>query len=410
MTRSRTRSLWPLLTGCKGRALLQLGDLVGAAAALEAGIQVAQDPHLAGVLTELMGLAALVEAMSGHLQRASGMANRLLPPGGGDGIDAPGPAPRAASLALAWVRLDEYDLPAAELLLSLRTGMVASLDATVRLRVEALLHARLWVACEEYDLARAELRAVSLLNDEGPADSWLDHLIVVGQASLLVAQGAPGDAVAMIQSTGGCEHVECAQLLQKALLESGGSTSTVTTPSPASMARQPLTVRVNALLLQAEQSVQEGDRSFGEICLQTALQVAAPEHLRRLFVEAPESVQSLLARSGLADQHRWLQVTGTEVGQDTAASEASGQRQVRVHVALPGPAPIVNPLTKKEQEVLGYLAELLTTDEIAATMFVSVNTVRSHVRSVLRKLGVARRNEAVRRAWELQLLPPRDVA
>jgi LuxR family maltose regulon positive regulatory protein len=43
-------------------------------------------------------------------------------------------------------------------------------------------------------------------------------------------------------------------------------------------------------------------------------------------------------------------------------------------------------------------------------MFVSVNTVRSHVRSVLRKLGVARRNEAVRRAWELQLLPRRDVA
>ena len=63
-----------------------------------------------------------------------------------------------------------------------------------------------------------------------------------------------------------------------------------------------------------------------------------------------------------------------------------------------------------EQEVLGYLAQLLTTDEIAATMFVSVNTVRSHVRSILRKLGVTRRNQAVRRAWELQLLPPRDAA
>ena len=37
--------------------------------------------------------------------------------------------------------------------------------------------------------------------------------------------------------------------------------------------------------------------------------------------------------------------------------------------------------------MLGYLAELLTTEEIAATMFVSVNTVRSHVRSILRKLG-----------------------
>ena len=57
--------------------------------------------------------------------------------------------------------------------------------------------------------------------------------------------------------------------------------------------------------------------------------------------------------------------------------------------------------------MLGYLAELLTTDEIAATMFVSVNTIRSHVRSILRKLGVNRRNSAVRRARELGMLGPR---
>jgi LuxR family transcriptional regulator, maltose regulon positive regulatory protein len=38
-------------------------------------------------------------------------------------------------------------------------------------------------------------------------------------------------------------------------------------------------------------------------------------------------------------------------------------------------------------------------------MFVSVNTVRTHVRSVLRKLGASSRNQAVRRAWRLGLLP-----
>jgi LuxR family maltose regulon positive regulatory protein len=67
-------------------------------------------------------------------------------------------------------------------------------------------------------------------------------------------------------------------------------------------------------------------------------------------------------------------------------------------------------LTSKEHEVLVYLAELLTTEEIASTMYVSVNTVRSHVRSVLRKLNASRRNEAVRRAWELGLLPARPEA
>ncbi|WP_414673021.1 response regulator transcription factor [Kribbella sp.] len=53
---------------------------------------------------------------------------------------------------------------------------------------------------------------------------------------------------------------------------------------------------------------------------------------------------------------------------------------------------------------------MLTTEEIASTMYVSVNTVRSHVRSILRKLNASRRNEAVRRAWELGLLPSRPEA
>ncbi len=63
------------------------------------------------------------------------------------------------------------------------------------------------------------------------------------------------------------------------------------------------------------------------------------------------------------------------------------------------------PLTLKETEVLGYLSELYSTEEIADSMFVSVNTVRTHIRSVLRKLGVSRRNAAVRRARQLGVLP-----
>jgi LuxR family maltose regulon positive regulatory protein len=66
---------------------------------------------------------------------------------------------------------------------------------------------------------------------------------------------------------------------------------------------------------------------------------------------------------------------------------------------------LVEPLTAKEMEVLEHLNGLLDTEEIAEAMVVSVNTVRTHVRHVLRKLGVDRRNAAVRRAWELGLLP-----
>ena len=55
---------------------------------------------------------------------------------------------------------------------------------------------------------------------------------------------------------------------------------------------------------------------------------------------------------------------------------------------------IVEPLTEKAQEVLRYLAAVLATEEIAITMFVSVHTVKTHVRDILRKPAASRRNEA----------------
>ena len=391
--------------GCKGRALLELGDLGAAAASLDEGIRAAQDPHLAGPLSELTGLAALVEAMAGHLLRASGMAGGLLPPTEGAGVDVAS-VPPAASLALAWVRLDEYDLSAAQRILSSRARMAPSLDATVLLKVEALLHARLWAAREEFDLASAELRAAMPSKDLSAVTTWLDHLLVANQAALSLAQAAPEDAIAIIQGAGACEHVECARLLQQALSDSGQTASTLRRPSPASIARQPLAVQVNTWLMQAEHSIQAGDPTTGEACLETALRLAAPERLRRPFLEVPDTILPLLGHSDLAASHRWLEATPSTAGENVPAVQGKPGGTG----SLPAAAPIVNPLTKKEREVLGYLAELLTTDEIASAMFVSVNTVRSHVRSILRKLSVARRNEAVRRAWELNLLPPRDAA
>lgn len=69
-----------------------------------------------------------------------------------------------------------------------------------------------------------------------------------------------------------------------------------------------------------------------------------------------------------------------------------------------GPPPFTQPLSPREREVLQRASEMLTTAEIAQELYVSVNTVKSHLRSAFRKLGVARRGAAVRRARELQLL------
>jgi LuxR family transcriptional regulator, maltose regulon positive regulatory protein len=64
----------------------------------------------------------------------------------------------------------------------------------------------------------------------------------------------------------------------------------------------------------------------------------------------------------------------------------------------------VQPLTEQEAVVLGFLPTLMSNMEIAETMHLSVNTVKTHLKAVYRKLGVERRRDAVLRARQLQLL------
>jgi len=59
--------------------------------------------------------------------------------------------------------------------------------------------------------------------------------------------------------------------------------------------------------------------------------------------------------------------------------------------------PVSEPLTRRELVVLGHLSEDVTLEEIATTLFVTRNTVKSQVRSLYRKLGVSTRADAV--AW-----------
>lgn len=77
-----------------------------------------------------------------------------------------------------------------------------------------------------------------------------------------------------------------------------------------------------------------------------------------------------------------------------------GMRRVREDGA--GMRPIRSPLTPREWEVLDLLCQERSTDDIADTLVLSVETVRSHIKSVLRKLGVRSRQDAVKAASGLR--------
>lgn len=78
-------------------------------------------------------------------------------------------------------------------------------------------------------------------------------------------------------------------------------------------------------------------------------------------------------------------------GKPTLAPEATS---ALIHSATAGPVP-GSDLTEREREVLAAMAEGLTNSQIASKLFVSDSTVKSHVSSVLRKLGASSRTEAV---------------
>ena len=167
----------------------------------------------------------------------------------------------------------------------------------------------------------------------------------------------------------------------------------------------PVDVRVEAWLLAAAFDLAEGRSDRAHTALDRALRLAAPERLRRPVFEAPHRLRRFLRQAtDLTDQHGWLGAASAQ----TPTSRLSAAPEVGAGAGASGrghdEALVVEPLTEKETEVLRCLSALLSTEEIARTMFVSVNTVKTHIRGVLRKLSATRRNEAVRRARELGLI------
>lgn len=86
-------------------------------------------------------------------------------------------------------------------------------------------------------------------------------------------------------------------------------------------------------------------------------------------------------------------------------AERSDLRPALAGASGPAAMPlIVEPLTEREQEVLRHVAHMLSTAEVAGAMYISTNTVKTHLKSIFRKLATGHRGEAVRRARELELI------
>jgi len=96
-----------------------------------------------------------------------------------------------------------------------------------------------------------------------------------------------------------------------------------------------------------------------------------------------------------------------QVSAGRAVLDASLTDQVFRRLATPGPG-ADTPLSSREIEILQLVAEGRTNREIAAQLYISENTVKTHLARIFEKLKTTTRNEAVALAWARGWLSPRS--
>jgi LuxR family maltose regulon positive regulatory protein len=130
-----------------------------------------------------------------------------------------------------------------------------------------------------------------------------------------------------------------------------------------------------------------------------ALELAQPEGYRRVFLDEGEPLARLLG------------AVLPELGDEPLLRYArallldfAGERSPAEPAAAPVPGLLVEPLSPQELRVLRLAVAGLSNPEIAGELVVSVNTVKTHLKNVYRKLNVANRHEAGDAARDLKLL------
>jgi LuxR family transcriptional regulator, maltose regulon positive regulatory protein len=157
----------------------------------------------------------------------------------------------------------------------------------------------------------------------------------------------------------------------------------------------PLSARAEAWLLDALALDALTETEDAATSLERSLDLAGPAGLSRLLVEHGNRVRPLLHRHV---RHGTAHPAMVGAALETIEHRGSeGSRAVAVLLA--------EPLSDREQAILRYLPTMMSNHEIADALFVSVNTVKTHLKAIYRKLDASGRREAVQRGRELGLMP-----
>ena len=282
--------------------------------------------------------------------------------------------------------------------------------------------------------AREALHKAAQLAAQTEATGLDDLGVAMNQALLCLGQGDLGPALVWARSRGLDQPVDA--LVRQASEESaGGLIRRYEIPALAKLllaqqrprdalalldlilprvereGRFEIVIQIEALRALAFQAA--GHPAQALKTLERALALAEPSGYIRLFVDEGEPLKLLIARMLTSEDFRLMLEKRTR-GESQKLIEYTN----KLLAAFPKLAPVtppqseinnlqsamVEPLSEREVEVLRLLAAGLSNPEIAERLCLTVNTIRSHVKSIYGKLNVHSRYEATVKAQDLRLL------
>jgi DNA-binding CsgD family transcriptional regulator len=142
-----------------------------------------------------------------------------------------------------------------------------------------------------------------------------------------------------------------------------------------------LAIHVRRLVLVARAEYQQGRTARAYDTARRAVEAARPERYIRPFLEDPLQTLPLLQGIGASDPYLAALVREAE--------------QLAPPASLSDTVTLLEPLTEREGQILRRLPSHLTLRQIGLVMCLSTNTIKTHVKSIYRKIGAVSRDDAV---------------
>jgi LuxR family transcriptional regulator, maltose regulon positive regulatory protein len=341
------------------------------------------------------GQLAWIDAVCGELRRATRYASSLLTDrqahSGEIGVVF-------AHLATAWTHVERGEIEQATQRLDHAQSRSNHNPDPVLAAAERLTQVRLALASDEPETALRLLESTSMMDCE-IVDGWFADQFLLARAESLLAVGEPQQAITALTPQPELAAAEARLILVRAAQLAGdrGAAKQMLAQVPSDPVAMSIISQTRRWLLQAGLAFDQGNYEQAQLLVDRALRTATREQLRATVGWAGSSwLRTLVARdAGLSHRHAAF-LASVPLAAASTIDQWQGEASAR-------DATLVVPLTARETDVLRLLAQLCTNEEIAADLVLSMNTVKTHIRSLFQKLSVTRRADAVRRGRALGL-------